>query len=333
MRICEGLQNGNVVRAVILFVFLLAFPARWQSQATTSSTTQSGSNLPGYAEAQSDMSAAEYAAPSDLKADQISPAAVELMKTARFDIAAIHPVQNVDPRRLKTIFLHDARGNFSASNVTLQFLVSLAWNTRSARILGGPSWFATDYFSLNARSDDELGNRLFSLPEPERRLIRQQMLKALLEERFGVRVKVESRVLPVLLLETAKRGAQLKSAEEITEKQAQLGPERLRNFASAGNYHYQNSSVSLEQLAVQLSHATHEIVVDRTGIEGSYAVNLTWAKDDAFARADAEAADGRLSSAPSLFAALDEQLGLKLIPGKATVDVLVIERAQKPSDN
>lgn len=284
----------------------------------------------------SDITYDSYASISPGPPANLPPAATQLLHTARFDVAAIHPIKNNDYRRFVLSFSFDDKGNFNATGVSPQFLVSLAWGIRNSRIQGGPGWFVTDRYTVGARSDEPLGKQISVWPAPVQKLIRQQMLQALLKDRFQLRVHLVEQPRPVLFLELAKAHPPLQQSDKESSATPPAVPTRS-DFAavrpSEGAQLLQSDELTMEQLAMHLSLATHEIVLDRTGLTGKYKVNLTWS--DATTRAAAVSADGgdMPTEAPALPAALQEQLGLKLVSGKAPVEILVVDKIERPSEN
>jgi len=127
------------------------------------------------------------------------------------------------------------------------------------------------------------------------------MLQTLLADRFKLAVRHEARELPVYALVVAKNGPKLRAAEGGSMSS---GPSMLRG------------QVPLSELAHYLSPSLGRTVLDRTGLAGTFEIKLEWMPDE-----------------ESLFTAIQEQLGLRLESTKAAVDVLVIDRAEKPSEN
>ena len=114
---------------------------------------------------------------------------------------------------------------------------------------------------------------------------------------------------------------------------ARLGPDQSTGTTinlSNGRIEVQMAN-SVASLAEQLSKVVGRDVVDKTGIAGRYHLTLQWAPDDA--AAPSSGSGGSANSGPSLFTALEEQLGLKLVPAKGPVQVLVVDRAEMPSAN
>jgi uncharacterized protein (TIGR03435 family) len=143
------------------------------------------------------------------------------------------------------------------------------------------------------------------------------MLQALLADRFGLKVHEETRILPVYALVLAKGGPKFQPS--------QINGTTIMN--SNGQISVAGSDHTVALLAEQLGKMLGRVVVDKTGLDGRFELTLKWTPDD-FDSRGVGSADG-----PSLFTAIQEQLGLRLESQKAPVSVLVIDRIQMPSPN
>jgi uncharacterized protein (TIGR03435 family) len=142
------------------------------------------------------------------------------------------------------------------------------------------------------------------------------MLQALLAERFKLAVHHGTKEMPVYLLVVAKSGPKIQAVEPAENG----GVKSKRGYMSAVAITMSRPATFLSGERAPLEHT----VVDRTGLSGTFTFKLQWTPDDK-QRAD--------TLGPSLFAALQEQLGLKLEAGKAPMEILVIDHAEKPSEN
>jgi len=149
------------------------------------------------------------------------------------------------------------------------------------------------------------------------------MLQALLADRLKLAIHHERKELSFLALIPGKNGAKLQAASPDSAASG-------NNLAARG--HIASKYMSMKVLATLLSRFEREIVVDQTGIAGPFQVKLDWTPDDGVAPAGNAAND--VPSGPSIYTALQEQLGLRLESRKGPLDVLVIDHAQKvPVDN
>ncbi len=185
----------------------------------------------------------------------------------------------------------------------------------SVTIPGMPSWGDSTTFDVEVKADDETALAQRNLSNIEQDNQRQLMLRALLADRFKLRVHTETREEPVYNLVIAKNGFKLKEAPEAEEA----------GGSSWGNGRIQVHKGSIDRLAFMLSDdLAGRAVIDKTGLAGKYDIDLKWTPDDQ---------QGTPDAGPTLFTALEEQLGLKLVPAKGPVDVFMIDHVERPSEN
>ncbi len=220
-----------------------------------------------------------------------------------FEVASIKPDNSED--RAASMQSTPPGGRFVALNVSPMQLVMRAFGVVAAQI-EGPEWLNADRYDVNAKADTskELGSDEV-----------RPMLRKLLEERFALKYHRETKTLPVYSLTVAKTG--LKMAEHT----AQDGPStQFRN--QAGKLILSARKQSTAHLTLLLGQRLDRSVIDNTGLTGEYDLQLEWAAD--------QAAD---SSLPSIFTALQEQLGLRLEATKGPVEVIVIDHVERPTEN
>ena len=160
------------------------------------------------------------------------------------------------------------------------------------------------------------------------------MVQALLADRFKLRLHHELRRLPVLALVQARGGSKMNPAAKADSNK--LGDEL--GFAEGPPGNWTGNGATMEALASDLSKLPEmggRIVVDKTDLKGTFNIQLKWTPDPTVGADPAAAENGEKSdpSAPSLFTALQEQLGLKLESAKGPVDVIVIDSAELPTPN
>ncbi len=269
-------------------------------------------------------SASAFAAQSaGLAAAQIPPAPTTpqapLLAAPQFDVAAIH-LHIPEPHEHNSIWSSPFDGNFNAANVSLITLIHWAWEMPDTRILGAPGWAGTTMFNIEAKADPSLDAQLKPLTSDSGRQLKEKMVQSLLIDRFKLVMHNETRELPTYNLIVAKSGPKLGA----TQAQG--------TTVNHSRDHIEvQSSNSIGLLSEELSKEVGRDVIDKTGIAGRYDLKLKWTPDDsATSTANGSAAD---ASGPSIFTALEEQLGLKLEPAKSPVRVLVIDHAEMPSEN
>jgi uncharacterized protein (TIGR03435 family) len=204
---------------------------------------------------------------------------------------------------------------FSARCTTLWGLIFNAYPLRPNLTLPGlPGWANSAPFDVEAKMDDATFAALKKLSPEEAGKQRQQMLQAVLADRFKLKMHHESREGQIYNLVVAKGGFKLKEAPA--------------NEAGGGmswsSKQIKGSKISISGLAFTLGDTLGRDVVDQTGLAGKYDITLDWTPDDQQGSADA---------GPSIFTAIQEQLGLKLVSVKGPVDAVIVDHAEKPSGN
>jgi bla regulator protein blaR1 len=196
-------------------------------------------------------------------------------------------------------------GKLTLANTTLSECVKYAWSIVSDDLIAGPDWMKSRdvRFDIVAQAPPNT---------PDEQL--RPMLHALLRDRLKLELHHEQKTLPYLALLEDKGGAKLPPAKSA-------GGNTGRGGRIIGNH------MSMPALAMLLSRFERRTVVDMTRLGGLYEVNLEWAPEQA-------AAAGDIPAGPSIFTAVQEQLGLRLESRKGPLDVLVIDRAEKvPAGN
>ncbi len=206
-------------------------------------------------------------------------------------------------------------GRLDIENFTLRAMVRYAYDIRDIQIAGGPAWFDSDRWDVAATAGREV-------TDDERK----KMLQALLTERFKMTLHHETKDLPVYALVVGKSGLKLKPNMEGK-------PERVMLQAKSGMLTMIGEDVPVARIAEVLFGQVGRIVVDHTGIEGKFDYKLEWVPDAANMPSINGAKMEASVDGPSIFTAVQEQLGLKLESTKAPVPILVIDRAEKAVEN
>jgi uncharacterized protein (TIGR03435 family) len=226
-----------------------------------------------------------------------------------FEVASIRPHKG-----MYTV----VRSSISGPKVTIEAygllgLIMDAYHLNASyQISGGPSWMDSDFdrFDIVANAPGE--------GTPTADDVRR-MLQTLLADRFQLKLHRETRERPVYALVVAKNGTKLKESAPDKEFSISVGGGRTS--------HLTMTKATMEQLAVQLSTSgLDRPVLDKTGLAGHYDITLNWIPE----YNGPPAPD---SNGISVFTAVQEQLGLKLEPKKAPVEILVIDHVEKPSEN
>jgi uncharacterized protein (TIGR03435 family) len=222
-------------------------------------------------------------------------------------------------------------GKLHGNDVTLRTLIAWAYQVQQFQISGGPSWIASDRFDVEAKTEDQKADYAHL----------RLMLQSLLEDRFKVKLHRDTKELPVYSLVVAKGGPKIRLSPDQTSPDAHgpaptgAGPNRGGLQVGAGMLI--GNAVSLPQFATILSRtALDRLAIDKTNLAGRFDIQLQWAFDTRESPSDpggTTPSPASPSDYPSIFTAIQEQLGLKLESSRGPVEVLVIDHAERPSQN
>ena len=213
-----------------------------------------------------------------------------------FDAASVKPSA---PDHFGAQIYSPGPGRFRTLTATVKDMVAFAYSVPVFRVSGGPGWTATEAYDIEAKAAGPASNAEF-----------KTMLQALLADRFQLALHRESKESSVYNLVVAKSGPKLAKAEKG------LG-------VGMGKGRLNGRGADMATLASVLSRNLERTVIDRTGIGGYYDFKLTWTPDEAAAT----------EPAISIFAALQDQLGLKLESARGPVEMIVIDRVERPTEN
>jgi len=250
----------------------------------------------------------------------LAVAASGLFAQSTFEVATIKPAA-IDSQgryiRMQSV------NRFYAKGFTLNALVAAAYSLTPRAISGGPAWTASDRYDILASTPGDIQPKLDE---------QMAMLRRLLTDRFQLTFHRESKELPVFAITVAKGGPKLKPSAAPAGTPPELintiYPEEkggVRVVLPARN-------ATLMQFAAMMQRAVVDrAVVDNTGLSGTYDFDLEWTPDES-------QFGGNLprtveSTKPSLFTAMQEQLGLRLEATRGPVSALVIDRVERPSEN
>jgi uncharacterized protein (TIGR03435 family) len=247
--------------------------------------------------------------------------------------------------------ISNAPDAFSAAGVTLQVLLTFAYNVQNNQISGGPDWLNSERFQIDAKMDGSVADALQKMSPDERAETRRKMLQKLLAERFKMTIQKDTKELPVYWLTVGKNGSKLHEVEPPPNtppggsqgRGARGGPGTVQVGGRGPTQTLTAQAVPISALLRMLSGNVGRPVLDKTELKGVYDVKLEWAPeqpqgvaisapDGGAPRGDSAVPTGE-PTAPSIFVAVQEQLGLKLESGKGPIDLIVVKSAEKPSDN
>ena len=213
------------------------------------------------------------------------------------------------------------KGKLECHNLTLKQLIVIGYHLRKEQITGGASWTGSDRFDIEAKyelpAEPELKQSLTDAQKAEQQRQFEERVRGLLADRFQLTVKFETRETAIYALVVAKGGPKLKPTKDNTGNQGTKS--RRGTMTGTGS--------DPENIAQALGYETDKPVLDKTGLKGRFDFQLDWMPDPPAGATTPEI------SGPSLFTAVQEQLGLKLDAQKVPLPFLIIERAEKPSAN
>jgi len=221
-------------------------------------------------------------------------------------------------------------GRVTGKNQPLWEVIRSAYRIDRFRLFGGPDWVESERYNIEANAE---ANAI--PPGPlDRASVRQLqlMMQRLLEDRFKLKMHREIRELPVYELVVAKDGAKLRKADD---QACTGGDTSCHNFGGGPASGLNGKSVEISTVAQVLTAFLERGVIDRTGLEGTFDIHLPpWSRgSEAATRAVDEGREPAPDpNGPSIFTVIRE-LGLRLESRKAPVEVLVIDYAEKPSEN
>ncbi len=205
---------------------------------------------------------------------------------------------------------------FDYSGVTLELLITSAYGISENQVSGLPGWVRSNYYDIQAKVDAGTAEAWKKLSIRELAARQEPMLQSLLADRCRLKTHWETRELPVYDLIIEKGGLKMKEA-----------PADEKHDGMLAEGHVKGRSTLLEAVSQNLSNWSGRTVVDKTGLgEKRFDFELTWTPED---QRDADPAN----AGPSIFTALKEQLGLKLVPSHAPFKTLVIDHMERPSPN
>jgi uncharacterized protein (TIGR03435 family) len=235
-----------------------------------------------------------------------SPAESAGTKLPVFDVVSI----KVDKSGSSEWGINTSKNRYAATNVSLKVLLQDAYGIKEDLISGVPGAVESARFTIEAKTAE-------ADTDPKRKISNEQgraMVLAFLVERFQLKAHTEIKTLPVYELIVLKDGPKF--------KQSAAGNNGSVSHRDYGELTVDNSSMKL--FASSLASLVHRAVIDKTGLAGNYDLSMKYSPDDI---------STQQADSPSLFTALQEQLGLKLQSAKGPVETLVVDLVEMPSEN
>jgi uncharacterized protein (TIGR03435 family) len=281
----------------------------------------------------------------------LAGATLASVSAAQTPAPASFEVATVKPNKSGEAFIRfgiQPGGRFTAQNVPLFELIRFAYSVQPFQIEGGPGWIRSDRFDVTAKAESDFGP-----VAPDKVGPLQMMMQSLLAERFNLKVRRETKEAPIYALVLARADGKLGPKLEVATvdcaalmrgrgagpggrgtpppvlrpgEKPECGVYMLPSGMSGGG-------VSIDQLAQMLSTRVRRTVANKTGLTGNYGFTLEFTPDQ-MPPPGAQAPPGLPPidpNGPSLFTALQEQLGLKLDSQRGPVETLVIESVSQPT--
>jgi uncharacterized protein (TIGR03435 family) len=266
--------------------------------------------------------------------DRTETAQSSVSSLPKFDVASIKPHKD-DPSGNMMVGMRFTPDGVTISGMPLDVLLREAFGVSEDRVQNAPAWAKSERFDIEAKVDAADVAALGKLKMEDR----GAMLRPLLEDRFGLKYHHETKELQVYTLVVAKGGPKLTESKPLTGD-ARNGPQQMIRMSGEG-MSMEGKDGTMDNLAHVIGMQLGATVVDKTGLTGHYDYTLKWVPDQGMPmmwkgpEGGPEPGRGASTSptGPSLVAALQEQLGLKLETKKEPVDVIVIDQINQPSPN
>jgi uncharacterized protein (TIGR03435 family) len=201
---------------------------------------------------------------------------------------------------------------YTMTNRTVETMLLFAYGMNKTQLVGGPSWIEKDRWDVQG---------VPNIPGHPNLKQAQILTRKVLEERFGLKVHKETKEMAVYAISVAKGGE--KMSRSVGDPNG--GPD-YNESSNSTQVTMSMTNISMGEFAPDLGDFLDRPAVDQTGLTGRYDFQLKWTSDESRAPTDSTAP-------PGLFTAIQQQLGLKLEPAKAPVELLIVDAVQRPSAN
>lgn len=248
--------------------------------------------------------------------------------TLTFDVATIRLAPPPDANFHVSVSSPPHSSRFEATNLPMKVLLQIAYGF-DAPVVGAPDWVGNTFYNIQARSDAGADARLAKLTDNEVRLEKRSAIRVLLAERLHVKTHFETRNSSIYDLVVGKGGVKMQTvpaAPAPANGEAAPGPAPadVQAHGSQHGLEFVGSNAPVRAITGVLSSMVEAPVVDKTGLKGTYNYKIQFGRD--WSAHDPE-------SWPSIFTAVQEQLGLKLEAVHESVPNLVIDQMTKPTEN
>jgi bla regulator protein blaR1 len=241
-------------------------------------------------------------------------------QTGSFPPSATPPISAASPQQMpayEVATIKPAEGNGYATPLRVYIQSAFGIPVNSIGWVIGPDWINSARYVIQGKPPDSIQKSMQTMTAEERRKQVHLMMQGLLADRFKLKAHFETREMPVYQLIVAKGGPKLKESSDSSQVQIAVSASAIRGKCA-------QIRMFIDALE-SVPDIGGRVVTDKTGLSGAYDFLLKWTPMEAASSPDAEGA--------SLFTAIEEQLGLKLVPTKGPGQVLVIDHIERPSEN
>jgi uncharacterized protein (TIGR03435 family) len=248
--------------------------------------------------------------------------------TLTFDVATIRLSPPPDANFHVSVNSPPHSSRFEATNFPIKALLQIAYGF-DAPVVGAPDWATNTFYDIKARSDDAADARLAKITNNEVRLEKRHAIRVLLSERLDLKTHLETRNSSIYNLVVDKGGVKMKAVPASPppangEAPPPPPPADVQAHGSQHGLEFVGSNAPMRAITGALSSMVEAPVVDKTGLLGTYNYTLQFGRDWSANDPD---------SWPSIFTAVQEQLGLKLDAVHESVPNLVVDHITKPTEN
>jgi uncharacterized protein (TIGR03435 family) len=245
--------------------------------------------------------------------------------TLTFDVAVIRLAPPPDANFHVSVSSPPHSSRFEATNLPIKALIQIAYGF-DAPVVGAPDWVGNTFYDISARSDEAADARLAKITDNEVRLEKRHAIRVLLADRLGLKTHLETRNSSIYNLLVAKGGVKMQAVPRPPDGEAPATPPPadVQAHGSRHGLEFVGTNAPMRAIAGALSSMVEAPVVDKTDLMGTYNYTLQFGREWS-----ANDPDGW----PSIFTAVQEQLGLKLESVHESVPNLVVDQITKPTEN
>jgi uncharacterized protein (TIGR03435 family) len=263
--------------------------------------------------------------------DQPQAANADDPKFAKFvyDVVSIKPFKGDDPKAtVHWMGMQDSPDGITMHNAPFTVLIAQAYRTAHSRLAGAPDWLNSERYDVEAKMEPEAADAFQKLSPADQKLARQHMLRVLARDYLKLTFHMETTEVSVYELVVGKNGSKLNAPSDPN-----VVGRGMTVSGSGGATRWDGKNLELTAMMGQLSYVMGRPVYDKTGLTGKYDFTLKYTPDRPGTAAPGPDSAAPPDEAPPITIAIEEQLGLKLVPGKGPMDSIVIDHVEKPALN